>query len=258
MTGKEKETFQFFKNIFNLHLQRKYPDVDKFNTGQHTKELSKIIPLTYLKELVRYYRLFAKIAERPRNPAREISKFSGDPMNVPKRDISDVEELLKKLRKKKWLREIDVAEINNSLLKKILKSPKGVERELQLTKGKFRGPGPWPNYALHFIVFFLVTYAREITGQPCFAKIADFLVQQDIGPGGFDAAGAMKTYQYTSDVWAFYDGLMQNFEREFFDGLFEYPDIPVHLREAFHKFCLPEMIEFHPCHPRWKEEIIPK
>jgi hypothetical protein len=152
MTDQEKETFQFFKNIFDLHLKDKYPAIDKFNQGPHTRKLSKIIPLNYLKELVRYCKIITEIADRPKNPAREISKFSTDPMNFPSRDISAIEDIIKKLEKEKWLREIDVAEINNAILKRIIKRPKGTNRMFQLTKGKFRRSGRWPNYSLHFII----------------------------------------------------------------------------------------------------------
>lgn len=269
MTDQEKETFQFFKNIFDLHLKTKYPDIDKFNIKQHTKELSTIIPMSYLKELVRHYRIFEKVADRPLNPIREISKFSDNPLNVPLKDISNIEMLLKRLEGGKWLWVNDAAEMMNLLYKKILQSPKGIGRELQLVKGKFRGLGRWPNYALHFIVFFLVTCATRRTGKDCFNEIANFLAEQDISSGGADADNSMtpesvmKTYQRPSDVWEFYDKIMQCFESEFFDGLFKTMDsickhqidIPLHLRDNFRKFCIPAMIEFHPCHPRWKETI---
>lgn len=258
MTDKEKETFQFFKNIFDSHLQKKYPDVDKFNKGQRTEALSKIIPLPYLKKLVRYYRLFDKIAVRPKNPTREISKFSNNPLNVPLKDISSIEMLLENLEQKKWLQVNDALNMMNLFYKKIIGSPKVIERDFQLAKGKFRGSGRWPNYALYFIVFFLVTCAKKIAGRPHFLEIAYFLDEQDIVLDKFDADSVTKIYKRPSDVWALYDSLMHNFEKEFFDGLFKYPDIPVHLRENFRKFCLPEMIEFHPCHPRWKETILPE
>ena len=141
MTNQERdEFFQASKRRFNEHLERKYPGISKFNTSKNTKELSKCIPRDYLENLVKHYRLFNEVTRKPKNPKRDIGKKSNDPMNFPSDKISEIEAILKNLKKRKWLQDIaDIDEVMWVLNEKLFQSPQGWMLKIEQHKSQFGG-----------------------------------------------------------------------------------------------------------------------
>jgi hypothetical protein len=257
--SREMSLFDAMKKRFDEHLQRKYPGIDKFDEKQ-AKELSKYIPLDYLKNLVKHYRLLAIIAkEKPKNPKRDVGAKSNDPLISPS-DLSDIEKILKSMKSRKWLQGTDVDEIKGFIMNKMFVSPQGYKRKLECAKSSFsnkRG-GRWENFSLNFLIFFLFEYMKEVAGRPFYPEIANFLSLQDIDID-CNADSLEKRYKKirSDKLWMFYNHVIAaNFERKWFDGLFQYPDIPEHLRADFHKACLPEFVDFFT--PAWKKLNLPE
>jgi hypothetical protein len=258
MTDEEKKLVEAYKKRFDEHLQREYPNITQFKEGEYTRNLSESIPLDYLKNLVKHYRLFASVMDKkPKNPKRDIGKKSYDPLIFPS-EIHEIKTILEGLEKEKWLQVTDVPEIINFIIGKMFVSPKGYERKVEGTKYRFKNEhgGQWEkNISLKFLILFLVEYMKEVKGTPSYRIIEKFLVEQEIG-SSLTYNDIQKIYARIriNRLWWLYSNLVINFESKWFDDMFQ--DIPEHLRADFCKSCLPEFVDFFP--PSWKKRNLPE
>lgn len=257
MTNQELEKFlQASKRRFNEHLERKYPGIGKFNASKYTKELSKYIPLDCLENLVKHYRLFAEVTRKPKNPGR---KSSNDPMNFPSDEMSEIEAILKNLKKRKWLQDIaDIDEVMWVLNAKMFQSPQGWMLKIEQQKSQYRGKkgGRWENYALKFILYFLVQYAREVKSRPCYKEITNFLEEQHILKPLTEATYTQKfcTNIKPMKIKNLYMLLMMNFESDWFDRWAQANETQ-HLKYEVQSYCLPDFDDFYP--PNRKNKYLP-
>lgn len=241
-----QEIFEASKKRFIEHLIKKYPKINEFKKGEHTNELTIRIPLDYLKTLLFYYRLFVENSKAP-----IIRK-------LPFKKLKKIQETLESLKRGGWLIGTNVEEILSYINEKIFNTPKGDKYKLEKIKSRYINKGgPWEDFPLNFLIFFLVSYIKEEWGRPNYRLLANFLVEQEI----FSIRDSEKTnvellkkrYVRTklNKLWIYYIEVVVVTEEDYFRELFSYNDIPQDQRVDFQNACLPEFVDFF--HPNWRE-----
>ena len=244
--SKGEKIFKQSKKWFDEYLKEKYPKIDEFIESKSTKDLSKIVPLDYLKKLLKHHRIFAEITRKPKNTITELSKR--DPLNFTliEMEIVKIKIILKGLMEKGWLNESDPFEIEDLIFDKIFQTSKGKAFRIERGKNYFENikGGPWPKFALNFIIYFLVEYAKENSKEPHYDLITSFLSEQ----GVVDGVNIGTRYKRIdrNRLWGLYNRL-RLFDKEYFDRLFKSGNIPDHLKNDFRRECQPEFVEFY--HP---------
>lgn len=252
LSGDEQKIFHKSRQRFKEYLVVKYPTLNKFKTCKPTdKNINQIIqyiPLDYINNILWHYMLFDAICQKPL-----------DSKKYPSNEIKEIKRILKRLIRRNWLHSNNASEIESLILGKFLSSPEGIKYEQEKTKLRIvnRHGGRWPDYALNFLIFFLVEYMKEATGKSNYRLVESFInTQTDHKQINF--IEIQKKYdrikRNINRLWMLFNTLHHTYFKNYFDELFLYRDFSSKLNVYFIKFCLPEFIDFYP--PKKKQFLV--
>lgn len=248
MTKREKSLFEAHRKRFKEHLARIYPSLKNHKPLTSENEITQSIPIDYLNRLIWHYKLFDEICKKPSSSNK-----------YPKHDLKEINQTLKRLRRKKWLKGNDDLEINNFLNNKLYSSAEGIKYQREQKKIEIvnRRGGRWIDYALDFLIYFLVEYMKECTRKPNY-ELVDALITEETKHKKFDYNKIHARYkrirQKKNKLWMVFNELHYAYFRDYFDELFVYKDFRPELNADFIEYCLPQFIDFYP--PQKKQMLI--
>lgn len=248
MTEREISLFEDSRKRFKEHLARTYPSLKQFKPLKAENIVASYIPLGYLNKLLWHYKLFDQICKKP-----SISK------KYPKNQINEIRKILKELKIKNWLEDNDHSEIESLVREKLLNSPKGIKYKQEEAKLKVINisGGRWPDYALNFLIYFLVEYMKETQSKQNYSIIASFINKQT-NHEQIDFTEIKKKYDRIrrnhNRLWMLFNTVHDAYFKDYFQELFLYKDFRPELNADFIKYCLPEFIDFYP--PKKKQSLI--
>ncbi|MGP8153223.1 MAG: hypothetical protein ACLQBQ_03635 [Smithella sp.] len=247
MTIRERSLLEANGQRFKEYLAGIYPSLKQYKPLTSKNEIANYIPLDYVNRLLWHYKLFDEICKKPSG----LRKY-------PNTEITDIKRILRELKRKNWLQGSDDSEIASLILDKFMKSPEGINHKKAKTKidAINRHGGQWPDYALHFIIYFLVEYLKEATGKPNYERVAVLINEQTNHT--FTFLEIQKKYDRIrrnhNKLWTLFNILRYAYFKDYFDKLFSYKDFQPELNADFVKYCLPEFIDFYP--PKKKQFLI--
>ena len=248
MTKREKSLFEAHRKRFKEYLTRKFPPLQKHKPLTSENKIIQSIPLDYLNRLVWHYKLFDEICKKPSSSNK-----------YPKHDFKEINQILKRLKRKKWLKGNDDLEINKLLYEKLYSSPEGIEHQIEKIKLRIlnRRGGRWVDYALDFLIYFLVEYTKEFTGKPNY-ELIDILITKHTKHKNYDYNKIQARYkrirQKKNKLWMVFTELHHAYFQDYFKELFIYKDFRRELNADFIEYCLPQFIDFYP--PQKKKFLI--
>lgn len=240
MTGREISLFEANRQRFKEHIARTYPSLKQFKYLTSKNEITKYIPLDDINRLLWHYKLFDEICKKP-----------SDKKKYPKLEIKNIERILKSLKRINWLQRTDDSEMVSLIKEKFINSPEGIKYEQEQTKLRVinRHGGRWPDYALYFLIYFLVEYMKEATGKPNY-EIIDVLITAQTNHKTLDYIKIQKKYEHisrnTNRLWIVFNVLHDIYFKDYFEKLFVYKDFRPELNADLIEYCLPEFIAFYP------------
>lgn len=171
METQEKE------NKFSHSMPSALQELCKLENSESTKELLKIIPEDRLSFWVCFMKLCPiKIAE--------FKKSLGYSHNFPKTEMKKINEVLTNLKKKEWLSDNGIKNIEESLKEQMAYSTRG--RKYFASKALYEQsktgglPKDYSIAVLHYCTLCIIDFVKEKTGKNKYTLIANFLTEQGI------------------------------------------------------------------------------
>jgi hypothetical protein len=247
MTERECSLFEASGQRFKEYLAGIYPSLKQYKPLTSKNEIANDIPPDYINRLLWHYKLFDEICKKP----SYLKKY-------PELKFKKIASILENLKSEKWLQGTDDVEILNLINIKIMSSPKGINHKKTKTKidAINRRGGQWPDYALSFLIYFLVEYMKEATGKPKYEKVAVLIKKQTNHTLSFLEIRTKydRIRRNHNKLWTLFNMLRYAYFKDYFDKLFSYKDFRSELNADFVKYCLPEFIDFYP--PKQKQCLL--
>jgi hypothetical protein len=118
MTERERSLFEANGQRFKEYLARTYPSLKQYKPLTSKDEITKYILLDDLNRFFWHYKLFDEICKKPSG----LRKY-------PNTEITDIERILRKLKRKNWLQGTDDSAIISLILEKFMNSPEGINHK---------------------------------------------------------------------------------------------------------------------------------